>query len=260
MANEIVPGTGSAGGAIEDKKGYFELADKGTLFLDELQDMSVVMQRELLRVLQEGEILPVGAKRVVRVDVRVVAATNVNLRELVEQRRFRQDLFYRLNVVTVDLPPLRRRQEDMPQLVEVLLERVCERHGVPLPRLEQAALDRLTEHGWPGNIRELQNMLEKTLLLLDGSVIRERDLSFDELAESFDSGFDRYFERPYKDAKELFLRDYLRLCLDRNGGNVTRAATSAGLVRSSFHKMMRKHGLQGHESRRRSTERGQFDL
>lgn len=235
---------GAFTGATEDRAGYFEQADGGSLFLDELQDMSPEMQRELLRVLQDGEVMRVGAKRALRVDVRVIAASNTELGELVERGAFRRDLFYRLNVVTLDIPPLRRRREDIPFLVDEVLERLARRYDRPKPGLEAAALEQLLAHPWPGNIRELQNLLEKSLLLFEGAVLRAEDLELDDPGRLASGPLASLLERPYKEAKELFLRRYLEDCLDRHQGNVTRAAESAGLLRSSFHKMLRKHGLR----------------
>ncbi|MDF1663774.1 MAG: sigma-54 dependent transcriptional regulator, partial [Planctomycetota bacterium] len=234
---------GAFTGATEDKEGYFERADGGTLFLDEVQDMSPLMQRELLRVLQEGEVQRVGGKRVIKVDVRIIAATNKDLKELVNEKRFRQDLYYRLNVVIVDLPPLRRRREDLPELVDHFLTSLAERYTLTRPRLEQDALQMLIDHDWAGNIRELQNLLEKTLLMLDGQVIRARDIRFEGSGEMRPRPVETYFDRPYKVAKESFLKEYLKSCLARHGGHVTKAAKEAGIVRSSFHKMMAKHNI-----------------
>jgi DNA-binding NtrC family response regulator len=234
---------GAFTGATEDKEGYFERADGGTLFLDEVQDMSPLMQRELLRVLQEGEVQRVGGNRVIKVDVRAVAATNQDLKTLVAEGRFRQDLYYRLNVVIVDLPPLRRRREDLPELVGHFLQQLADRYSLTLPRIEQEAMQMLVDHDWAGNIRELQNLLEKTILMLDGHVIRGRDIRLDGAGELRLKPLETYFDQPYKDAKEKFLKEYLKACLSRHGGHVTRAAEDAGIVRSSFHKMMRKHNI-----------------
>lgn len=244
MESELFGHTkGAFTGATEDKEGYFERADGGTLFLDEVQDMSPLMQRELLRVLQEGEVQRVGGKRIIKVDVRIIAATNKDLKELVNEGRFRQDLYYRLNVVIVDLPPLRRRREDLPELVDHFLALLSERYSLTRPRLEQDALQMLIEHDWAGNIRELQNLLEKTLLMLDGQVIRARDIRFEGSGEMRPRPVETYFDKPYKDAKESFLKEYLKSCLARHGGHVTKAAKEAGIVRSSFHKMMAKHNI-----------------
>jgi two-component system, NtrC family, nitrogen regulation response regulator NtrX len=234
---------GAFTGATEDKEGYFERAHEGSLFLDEVQDMSPTMQRELLRVLEGGEVQRVGGKRIIKVDVRIVAATNQDLKTLVSQGQFRQDLYYRLNVVIVDLPPLRRRREDLPELVDHFLIQLAQRYSLTALRLEQDALQLLLEHDWIGNIRELQNLLEKTILMLDGHVIRSRDIRFEGTGELRPRPLESYFDQPYKNAKETFLKEYLKASLSRHGGHVTKAAKDAGIVRSSFHKMMRKHKI-----------------
>jgi len=238
---------GSFTGADAEKQGLFELADEGTLFLDEIQDMSPSMQRELLRVLQEGEVRRVGGKRVIKVDVRIVSASNQDLKMLMTEGRFRPDLYYRLNVVALTLPPLRARREDIGSLLQRFLERASKTHGLAVPKLEQEALDKLMAYDWPGNIRELQNLLEKTVLMLEGGLIRAQDLVLDADSLVGDGRVLSLMERQYKEAKEAFLAEYLRSALTRAGGNVTRAAEQAGLLRSSFHKMMRKHGITAKE-------------
>ncbi|MBX3469667.1 MAG: sigma 54-interacting transcriptional regulator [Planctomycetes bacterium] len=232
---------GAFTGADQDKPGLFEQAHEGTIFLDEVQDMSPGMQRELLRVLQEGEVRRVGGKDIIHVDVRVISATNRDLRELVRRDEFRQDLFYRLNVVTIELPPLRDRKEDIPLIVQRLLEEVRTPDGRQV-RLDKEALRAILRHDWPGNVRQLQNFIEKTVLLIEGDTIKADHVRVD--ADARDgSGVSRLFELDYEQAKQSFAREYLKSLLARNGGNVTRSAAEAGIVRSSFHKMMRKHGL-----------------
>ncbi len=232
---------GAFTGAEMDKAGLFEQAHKGTIFFDEVQDMSPGMQRELLRVLQEGEVRRVGGKDIIHVDVRVISATNRDLRELVRQTHFRQDLFYRLNVVTIELPPLRDRKEDIPLIVQRLLEDMRTADGRAV-RLEKEALRAILRHDWPGNVRQLQNFIEKTVLLIEGDTIRAEHVRVD--GDDRDaSGVSRLFELDYEQAKQSFAREYLKSVLARNGGNVTRAAAEAGIVRSSFHKMMRKHSI-----------------
>ncbi|MGE0709970.1 MAG: sigma 54-interacting transcriptional regulator [Planctomycetota bacterium] len=232
---------GAFTGADRDKPGLFEQAHGGTIFLDEVQDMSHSMQRELLRVLQEGEVRRVGGKDIIHVDVRVISATNRDLRRLVSESKFRQDLFYRLNVVSTELPPLRDRKEDIPLIVQKLLEKERTPDGLPV-KLSKEALRAILRHDWPGNVRELQNQIEKAVLLMEGETIREEHLRLDGDGGT-KSGISALFDLEYNDAKQAFAREYLKAILARNGGNVTRAATESGVVRSSFHKMMRKHGL-----------------
>ncbi|MEZ6185350.1 MAG: sigma 54-interacting transcriptional regulator [Planctomycetota bacterium] len=232
---------GAFTGADRDKQGFFEQADGGTIFLDEVEDMSPGMQRELLRVLQEGEIRRVGGKDIVKVDVRVISACNRDLAGMVKSGEFRQDLFYRLNVVSIELPPLRDRKEDIPLLVESFLDEIAEAEGRRF-QISKNAMRALLRYDWPGNVRELQSFLRKKVLLVEGDVLEEQDVQLDDGGQ-VSHGISKLFEVNYADAKTTFAKEYLKSVLSRNGGNVTRASAEAGIVRSSFHKMMRKHGL-----------------
>jgi transcriptional regulator with GAF, ATPase, and Fis domain len=167
---------GAFTGAIADRPGQFVVADGGTLFLDEIGDMPLEMQSKLLRVLQEGEVRAVGSNRVQKVDVRMVAASHKDLTNLVREGRFRQDLFYRLNVVAIELPPLRDRGPDLPLLVRAFLERLARQQGRPTPELSERALAALVAHRWPGNVRELENELSRALAL-GGARLDLEDLS-----------------------------------------------------------------------------------
>jgi len=163
---------GAFTGALNDRPGRFELADRGTLFLDEIGEVPIAMQAKLLRVLQEREFERVGDTRTRRVDVRIIAATNRDLKREVEAGRFRQDLFYRLSVFPVELPPLRERREDVPPLVLHFVEQSAHRLNRPIPRMTQAALNQLAAHDWPGNVRELQNVVERAIILWQGGPVR----------------------------------------------------------------------------------------
>jgi len=174
---------GAFTGAVREKPGKFELADGGSIFLDEVGDMSTSMQVKLLRVLQSGEFDRVGGTGTLSADVRVIAATHVDLRKAVDEKRFREDLFYRLNVVPITLPPLRERREDIPALAEFLLERLSRKNDRPVPALEPAALKALRAASWPGNVRQLENALERVVVLLDGDRIRKEDLPKEILEE-----------------------------------------------------------------------------
>lgn len=176
---------GAFTGAIKDKKGLFEVANGGTLFLDEVGDTTLTMQVKLLRVLQEGTFLPVGATQPKKVNVRVIAATNRNLKEMIAKGEFREDLYYRINVINVALPSLRERKEDIPILVEYFMEKRCAELGVPLKQLSKKCLEKMLDHAWPGNIRELENEVERLVVLAgDDKVITPEMLS----ARILDSG------------------------------------------------------------------------
>jgi formate hydrogenlyase transcriptional activator len=168
---------GAFTGALERRIGRFELADGGTIFLDEIGELPLETQVKLLRVLQEQEFEPVGSSRPLRVNVRVVAATNRNLREAVEAGRFRSDLFYRLNVFPLELPPLRERRSDIPQLVALCVSRLSRRFGKKIEGVSQESMDRLMSYRWPGNVRELQNVMERAVVLSEGPTLRlDQDL------------------------------------------------------------------------------------
>ncbi len=160
---------GAFTGAVSDRKGHFVAADGGSLFLDEIGDMSASMQTKLLRVLEDGEVRPVGATNTSKVDVRVIAASNKRLQDLVNQGKFRQDLFFRLNVLTVDLPPLRERKEDIPLLVEYFIERVGKEMGCKIT-VSESAIKRMQSHSWPGNVRELENEIRRAAALSGGTI------------------------------------------------------------------------------------------
>jgi formate hydrogenlyase transcriptional activator len=162
---------GAFTGAMERRTGRFELADRGTLFLDEVGELPLEMQVKLLRVLQEQEFEPVGSSRTMKVDVRVIAATNRNLEEEVAAGRFRADLYYRLNVLPIRVPPLRERQADIPQLVMFFIQRHAKRIGRTVEGVSRDSMERLTRYGWPGNVRELENVIERALVLSRGGVL-----------------------------------------------------------------------------------------
>jgi DNA-binding NtrC family response regulator len=157
--------------AIASKKGLFEVADRGTIFLDEIGSMSIETQAKILRVLQDRKFMHLGGVSELQVDVRIIAATNVDLKQLVKEGKFREDLFYRLNVITVDLPPLRTRREDIPLLVQHFLQRFCTENGKPLLTIAAEAMRPLVDYGWPGNVRELENVIERAVVLAPGMTI-----------------------------------------------------------------------------------------
>jgi DNA-binding NtrC family response regulator len=233
---------GSFTGATSDTRGLFEQAQGGTIFLDEIGDTSPAFQVKLLRVLQEFEVRPVGGTRAVRIDVRVLGATNVDLEEAVSAGRFRQDLFYRLGVLIIRVPSLRDRREDIPLLIDRFLQAACGRAGRTVT-LTPSALDRLMAHDWPGNVRELENTVERLVV-----TARAHDITADDVPPlgrrdvKERSGLDgRMFEGlPTLDELE---RRYLLHVLDAVGGNRTRAAEALGVDRRTLYRMADRFGV-----------------
>jgi DNA-binding NtrC family response regulator len=242
---------GAFTGADARRQGRFEIADGGTIFLDEIGDMPPETQAKVLRVLQERSFERVGGTKSIHVDVRVVAATHRNLEEEVAQGRFRDDLYYRLKVVDVELPPLRARTEDIPALTLRFLEQVTERLGREKQRISEAALARLARHAWPGNVRELRNVIEQAVVLASGPVIEEADLHLDGAPvadaatppEESGAGFSEAKKR----AVTQFERTFLLRALRANDGNISRAAESIGMVRQSLQQKIRELGLRSED-------------
>jgi DNA-binding NtrC family response regulator len=228
---------GSFTGAIADTKGIFEQATGGTVFLDEIGETSAALQVKLLRVLQEGEVRPVGGSRLVKVDVRVVAATNVDLEREVAAQRFRQDLFYRLSVIVIRVPALRDRREDIPLLIQTFLQNACARAGRRI-ELSPAAVSALTAYRWPGNVRELENTIERLVVFSRGSVIDVSDLPFKA------TGPDLH-ERLFADLPSLdeIERRYLLHVIEQVGGNRTRAAEVLGIDRRTLYRMAERFSI-----------------
>jgi DNA-binding NtrC family response regulator len=240
---------GAFTGADARRQGRFEAADGGSILLDEIGDMAPETQAKVLRVLQERSFERVGGTRPIDVDVRVIAATHRNLEQEVSKQRFREDLYYRLKVVTLELPPLRERPEDIPALAQRFLERVTSRLGLEKRQLGDAALARLVRHRWPGNVRELANVIEQAAVLAPASVIEEADLQLGGSAppsggpaEPDAAGLS--FADAKRGAVERFERRYLLEALRRSGGNISRAAEAMGMVRQSLQQKIRELGLR----------------
>jgi transcriptional regulator with PAS, ATPase and Fis domain len=236
---------GSFTGALKDKKGLFEMADKGTFFLDEIGDTSPQMQVKLLRVLQEGTFTPVGGIETRKVDVRIIAATNKNLREMVEQGTFREDLYYRLNVINLRVPSLRERKEDIPLLAEYFLNKASETNHVARKSLTKRALEKLYDYPWPGNVRELQNEMER-LVVLGGedTKINPESLSpkIMDLGEKTKTQGSR-LQGKLKDALEELERDMIREGLRRTGWNKSKLAKELGISRAGLIMKVEKYAL-----------------
>jgi DNA-binding NtrC family response regulator len=242
---------GAFTGADARRVGRFEAADGGTIFLDEIGDMAPETQAKVLRVLQERAFERVGGAKPIQVDVRVVAATHRHLEEEVAKERFREDLYYRLKVVEIELPPLRERSEDVPALVLRFLDEVTERLGREKKRISEAALAALARHAWPGNVRELLNVIEQAAVLSSGPTIEEADLNLGGNAERAPGVSSDLSALPFSDAKkravEGFERAYLLQALRRNGGNISRTAESIGIVRQSLQQKIRELGLRSED-------------
>jgi DNA-binding NtrC family response regulator len=250
---------GSFTGATGNKKGLFEAADGGTIFLDEIGDVPPATQVRLLRVLQEGEVKRVGANEPVKVDVRVIAATHVDLSRAKEQGKFREDLFYRLNVITIDLPPLRDRPEDVPLLAHHFLKVYASKADKKVTGISPRAMEALTCNRWTGNVRELENVIERAVVLTANDAIDVEDLppGF-QAAPQADSAVEVFSlaHLPYAQAKRLamraFERRYLSALLEKNNHNVSSAARAAGVDRSNFRRLLKQYEVAGRSMKPRS--------
>ncbi|MBI3182630.1 MAG: sigma-54-dependent Fis family transcriptional regulator [Myxococcales bacterium] len=237
---------GSFSGAASDRVGLFEAASGGTLFLDEVSELPLPMQVKLNRALQEREVRRVGETESRRIDVRVVAASNVDLRERIGEGRFREDLFYRLNVFPIRLPPLRDRREDLPALAAATLERFRRREGKGPRAVAAEAMEALVAYGWPGNVRELENVLQRAAALCEGSEIRLGDLPPELAREAREHPLPSAmtFRDALKQAQDQAARRYLHSLMEAHRGSVTRAAESAGMARETLHRQLKRYGLE----------------
>jgi DNA-binding NtrC family response regulator len=240
---------GAFTGATDSRPGKFEVADRGTIFLDEVADMNHALQVKLLRVLQAGEYAPVGSAANRHCDVRVIAATNEPLRPLVAAGTVRADLYYRLNVICLDLPPLRARRTDIPLLVEHFLSRFAGAYGRGRLRLSPDVERILLSHPYPGNVRELENAIRRAVILCRGGEILARDLPRDMLEPlpPPESAAPTGFHAARAHALGEFERDFLVTLLQVCGGNVSRAARRAGLSERHLHVKLKKYGLRGRD-------------
>jgi len=230
---------GSFTGATERKRGRFEQAEGGTVFLDEIGDISPKLQVDLLRVLQERTFFRVGGNVEVRVDVRVIAATRVNLQEEVAAGAFRDDLFYRLNVINIRIPPLRERREDVPLLAHAFVERLSREIGKEVGELSEGALRLLMDYEWPGNVRELENAVERAIVTAKTHVLTEDDFAFLRGASASANGWTAPDSLPLEEV----VRQVILATLRRTGGNVREAAAVLGIDRSTLYDRLKKYGV-----------------
>jgi DNA-binding NtrC family response regulator len=231
---------GSFTGAVKDKAGLFTAASKGTFFLDEIGETTPATQVKLLRVLQQRTVIPVGATESIPIDARLVAATNRELEEEIRRGGFRRDLYYRLNVIAIHLPPLRERKDDVPLLVELFLQKSAAQRGQPMKQLSDASLDLVLQYAWPGNVRELENALERAVILTEGDTIEPASLperisthTSERIVES------RATPNP---TLETIERAYILWVLQSEGGNKTRAAETLGIDPSTLHRKLQRFG------------------
>ncbi len=241
---------GSFTGAVADRAGKFEQADGGTLFLDEIGDMSLAAQAKVLRVLQDGEVTRIGGQKPKRVDVRVLAATNKTLEQEIAEGRFREDLYYRLNVVPIHVPALRERRDDIPQLIVHFLQQFTTLEGATPRAIEQAAAERLVAHDWPGNVRELRNTIERLLILSSGASITAADAERLVGARAGASGSIGALEscKTYEEFKDAAERLFLQARLREHDWNVAETARAIDMPRSNLYKKIERHGLAREES------------
>ncbi len=250
---------GSFTGAIHTKTGLFKVADGGTLFLDEISNLSLTTQAKLLRVLQERQITPIGGTHPISCNIRLVAATNCNLKDMVDKGSFREDLFFRLNIIPVDLPPLRERTGDIPLLVGNAVKRFSEKVGKEIKGVTAGAMRILQQHRFPGNVRELENIIERAVVLAEDSMITPVEL---ELSTTYisDQPVQSYAAIPLsaeelketkRQLREQAVEDVERIfvisALQRNRGNITRAAEETGMLRPNFQTMMKKLSVSAHD-------------
>ena len=233
---------GAFTGAMLDRRGKFELADGGTLFLDEIGDMSLKTQAKVLRALQEQVVEPVGGAVSVRVDVRVLAATNKDLPTEIRASRFREDLYFRLNVIPIFVPPLRDRADDVPRLAEYFMSDLAREYGRRRKTFDALAMSTLRQYRWPGNVREMRNVLERLMIMVPGDTIANADLSFLDGATSVERAEGSRLV-PLHDARDAFERDYILKALAGQQGNISRTADALGVERSNLYRKMKSFGI-----------------
>lgn len=243
---------GAFTGAYMRKKGYFEVANGGTLFLDEIGDLPLEVQGKLLRAVQERVIFRVGGVDPIKIDTRIIATTNQDLEEKVKQKQFREDLYYRLNVVTIKVPPLRERKEDIPLLTNYFLNKYAARFGKKV-EIKEEVYDAFCKYPWPGNVRELENLIQNLLIVSEGNTISLRDLPAKILAHSSEILSPETIKNSYEELKrkvvEDFTKNFLTAMLKKNRGNVSKTAREIQLRRTSLQRLMKRYGLRASDFR-----------
>jgi transcriptional regulator with GAF, ATPase, and Fis domain len=235
---------GAFTGAMGARKGKFELANGGTIFLDEIGDMKLEMQSKLLRVLQEGEFEPVGGEQTIKVNVRVLSATNRNLEKMISEEQFRQDLYYRLAVIPIQVPPLRDRLEDIAELVTHFSRKICNENNRSLVSFSEEALSKLKTHQWPGNVRELKNIIERLIILSKTSEISRKEITMVlPSMMAMPAAEVALHGKPLKELVADFEKKAIEKALDRNDSHVSNTARELGLERSHLYKKMKAYGV-----------------
>lgn len=244
---------GSFTGATTQRIGKFEQADGGTLFLDEIGDMSLQAQAKVLRALEEGRIERVGGNKLIPVNVRVIAATNKNIDVEIKKGTFREDLFHRLQVITINVPPLRERTEDIPLLVEAFIADVCSRNGLPVKNIAPEAMQELMRRDWPGNVRELRNAVERLVILSPGNSIDMRVLGETTSSRNESEDF-LNFNGTFQDFKEKAEAAFIKKQLERHKWNISKTAEALDIQRSHLYTKMRRYGLAKNEANNEAGE------
>jgi two-component system nitrogen regulation response regulator NtrX len=230
---------GSFTGAVDRKKGKFEIADGGTLFLDEIGDMAQATQAKVLRVLETQEFDRVGGNRKIKVDVRIISATNKNLQEDIKNSSFREDLYFRLNVIPLSVPPLRERKSDIPLLVDRFLYEFASQYGQKTKKISRATLDTLMNYDWPGNVRELKNIIERFVIMNPSDII---DVKF--IPSLKDTKMNYYSYKTMKEAKDQFEKDFILKKLQENNWNISKTAEDLEIERSNLHRKIKSLGVE----------------
>jgi two-component system nitrogen regulation response regulator NtrX len=230
---------GSFTGAIERKRGKFEVADGGTLFLDEIGDMALITQAKVLRVIETQEFERVGGNKKIKVDVRIISATNKNLQDTIKDGMFREDLFFRLNVIPLHVPPLRERKSDIPLLVNYFLSTFAKMYGQKTKKISKATLESLIKYNWPGNVRELKNIIERFVIMNPSDSIDVKYVpSFKETRMEY------YNYKTMKEARDKFEKDFILRKLQENNWNISRTAEELEIERSNLHRKIKSLGIE----------------
>jgi len=229
------------------RPGIFEYANGGTLFLDEIGELNITLQSKLLRVLQERQVRRVGGRKLLNVDVRIISATNRDLKNAIGEGSFREDLFYRINVISIPLPPLKERKDDIPLLANHYLKHFNKSRKNEVKGISVEAMELMERYHWPGNVRELQNVMERAVSLMDSEFIAPEDLPEKmrrvDKFDAFKFPADSNFKKAKKDWMDLFEKRYLSDLLKRHNGNISKAALEAQVNRKTIHRLLKRHGL-----------------